>query len=1429
MQLRAPCDVQVDLFYGLYQQFHGGPAAPSFGGVFLEIAAAFDLLSSIGRFFNVASDEAVPSSESSPAPYALFTHEAGQLHCDDRTLRHPCVAELKAFLEDKNHTQKRQNALSCVHEVMETSQDYWELKNMTHLLLDLDTKDHVFDKESRDNDFISAGIGFAKKLMAHPECLNDFDTKGELECRCVPLYGKVSTLKLKNAGKLEEAQELFQQVRDMAWQGRERQYAPGEAVPWDDFHHTPQIWVRGLRSMPVWPRATWKDLPICSLLEEHFPIIQEETARALANEATSGFEDAYRFLYEKGEWNRVLLYHGRKFTEECDRVFPKTCALLRKWLPSKPGLPWTSDQNEQVMVIKMKQGTDVETHSGPANNILNIHLGISGLEGAKLFVANETYSWDQGKVIAWDGSYDHRVHCLDCKETRVIMMVRYMHPDMSPEHYKISHRPSLLRWARWGGVATSHSQPQPAAASGAFGSRWKFHLRLRSIVDVLISREITLAGFMAWERQDEVKRLEEAVEAQKGHGWAGPLCAVEAPEGEELLLVVGGSAPSKRKRSTDFEDLPGDDVPMELWSRPLRGGTQPPWVRSVLAFPPKPRGGASLTTLSSGRLLLFGGRSLGRCLSDVWPGLQVVMRRHILQLEVQKDHRKPDSEADSDSEAEAIFFASDYRAACRSGKHAAAQPKPLQELVRASPGEDEDEDGTEEDSGSEEPERLKAGTQRAMPCSTQDVLALATQVTMTRRGDAEAENRTFPKQGAEAASSRGVDARWRQPQALEEHTPPRPRANHTAVLQVPLVCGETPAVLVYGGLGDGGLPLGDTFQLRILETEDHSLEFVWSCLDTGGKEHCETAPWEQQSAPRPRLCHSAVFWPGSQRSMVIFGGLGMGLEGEPKAQGDCWMYMVGQRNAKAATGATGWKRPTTSGGAPAKRYGHGACLANDAMVICGGMDDTGELADCWLLQFSEMRWEQLESPMPRAPRELGRCELLWSSFTQAALLWSCHGAALLRTTGPAPIPRGERQHEQRERWRSKEPERSLPPVRAGPWKACPPDADAYQSWPQQTPRKVRTREPESINGGSRNPRRSFVRFVPAAGTLDLERKRAADPQEEAENMSGVLDRFTIASRFASQTEYRVCVSVPPTALAAAWAVAAVVRATAVLGVRVTSAVQRLFRDSPELNPLETLGQRRLSADLVSDDGDPHIYTIWGDHYTLLKPGTFVAWNFSKGSVAWQLVACYSGARFTTQGLLLLDRSHRTMELTAEDCAWRDARHGGRPVRESEFLSHGASALEVTQVGKETEDFLSMESMIWLKMQSENGFRKVARSDMEHVGGELGDHLSFFSSKLAVKTKTDDNFQAPGTWVGLGGSEAAAAYLNSKMQATAASLISTTCSEAEEQEAEKICGKHLQKDAWDGNHPEIFGDCVFDICHGAGGEEVAQSAKAFIAA
>merc|ERR1719230_2455297 len=103
----------------------------------------------------------------------------------ERELRHGCVKELRAFIET-NSTTDRETALSCVREVLETSNDFWELKNMTHLLLDLDTVDHVFDKESRNNEFVMTGVKFAEKLMEHEDCISEFDRKNTMETRCVP-------------------------------------------------------------------------------------------------------------------------------------------------------------------------------------------------------------------------------------------------------------------------------------------------------------------------------------------------------------------------------------------------------------------------------------------------------------------------------------------------------------------------------------------------------------------------------------------------------------------------------------------------------------------------------------------------------------------------------------------------------------------------------------------------------------------------------------------------------------------------------------------------------------------------------------------------------------------------------------------------------------------------------------------------------------------------------------------------------------------------------------------------------------------------------------------------------------------------------------------------------------------------------------------
>mmetsp|Transcript_47202 Transcript_47202/g.102742 ORF Transcript_47202/g.102742 Transcript_47202/m.102742 type:complete len:416 (+) Transcript_47202:75-1322(+) len=364
---------------------------------------------------------------------ALFTHAAGELHCPDRELVHPCVDRLKAWLDNKTDASA-DSALRCVRGVLNTSDDFFTLRNMTHLLLDLDVVQKVFDADERDGPFVMAGLDFGRKLIRNSECLADFDNLNDLQCRCPMLYNKILLLKLKNLNRTEEAQKLFQEAQALAYDGATPRSA-GEAVPWTRMDHTPQIWLKGMRAMPVWPRDTWDALPICSKLEEYYPVIRREFDEVSKN--SNNFQDAYRFLYLNGTWDRILLYHAKKFTPECEELFPEFCGLLKQWLPSKPGLPYVVDQNEQVMFLRMTAGTTVETHSGPSNNILNIHLGVSGdLPNARLFVAGEEHKWDEGKVIAWDGSFDHSVDCVHCQSDRNVLLVRYMHPDTTAEHFR---------------------------------------------------------------------------------------------------------------------------------------------------------------------------------------------------------------------------------------------------------------------------------------------------------------------------------------------------------------------------------------------------------------------------------------------------------------------------------------------------------------------------------------------------------------------------------------------------------------------------------------------------------------------------------------------------------------------------------------------------------------------------------------------------------------------------------------------------------------------------------------------------------------------------------------------------------------------------------------------------------------------------------
>eukprot|EP00928_Gymnodinium_smaydae_P022628 TRINITY_DN18948_c0_g1_i1.p1 TRINITY_DN18948_c0_g1~~TRINITY_DN18948_c0_g1_i1.p1 ORF type:complete len:819 (-),score=89.28 TRINITY_DN18948_c0_g1_i1:324-2780(-) len=440
-------------------------------------------------------------------------------------------------------------------------------------------------------------------------------------------------------------------------------------------------------------------------------------------------------------------------------------------------------------------------------------------------------------------------------------------------------------------------------------------------------------------------------------------------------------------------------------------------------------------------------------------------------LNAHSAHARAASASSSDGEAEDIFFADDYRAEVVARRAPPGPPRAqrpslnvgLSSRVNGGARESNDDDGSSSSSESTSDDCCDATNGNGAsvcPRTLDDVVASVgggSKIRMRRVGRggvaggvstgqtitefAPAASRTAEKSpqpslssyagqqvmmgtGSFARGSGGVSARWSQPWS-ERAAPLLARACHSAVLQAVSATSEEDdvgaSVLIYGGLCDAGLPLGDVYEVRI--SHRPQLEATWTCIDAGAVGD-GPVPWERQEKPVPRARHSAVLCGGggcAQRCMVVFGGLGLSVDGAPVALGDTWTLL---RPSPLKAGCCGWVRPVTRGDAPARRWGHGACVVGSSvgtdvdsvMLLCGGVSANGEhLRDCWSLDIQDMRWERvdivsdLRSPDPRTlgypcatedvsqqsvdpsmPAEAdfsGPCAVTWSRATQTAIIW----------------------------------------------------------------------------------------------------------------------------------------------------------------------------------------------------------------------------------------------------------------------------------------------------------------------------------------------------------------------------------------------------------------------------------------------------------
>jgi len=182
-------------------------------------------------------------------------------------------------------------------------------------------------------------------------------------------------------------------------------------------------YVTGLTSKPWHDKA---DYPFIAKLEEGAGKIKQELLYNLEHRKHL-FTEETENLHVGGEWTELRIKSSgfglTKYTEH----FPDTMEVI-------------TNCGQEFVSIKfsaIQPGTHIRTHTGPSNERLRLHLTLIHTGGARIRVGTEWRTWQEGKAIIFDDSWEHEViHTGD--GARIVLIMDIWHPEL-PLESRIVH------------------------------------------------------------------------------------------------------------------------------------------------------------------------------------------------------------------------------------------------------------------------------------------------------------------------------------------------------------------------------------------------------------------------------------------------------------------------------------------------------------------------------------------------------------------------------------------------------------------------------------------------------------------------------------------------------------------------------------------------------------------------------------------------------------------------------------------------------------------------------------------------------------------------------------------------------------------------------------------------------------------------------
>lgn len=209
--------------------------------------------------------------------------------------------------------------------------------------------------------------------------------------------------------ELDRVKEYFRR-----WTGERPQHADAVQRP-----HYPLF--PGLRHQPFHDARSF---PATAILEREFATIRAE-ALALDDAARLDYTRAAAMKTGAGSWTLYLFHHMGVEVESVARRCPRTLAVIESLPRACTDYVWGD-----TLFSAMKGGTHLHPHCSTDNLRVRLHLGIEVPEGCRMRVAGETRTWQEGKVLAFEDSFEHEVWN-DSARRRIVLIADLWHPDLT--------------------------------------------------------------------------------------------------------------------------------------------------------------------------------------------------------------------------------------------------------------------------------------------------------------------------------------------------------------------------------------------------------------------------------------------------------------------------------------------------------------------------------------------------------------------------------------------------------------------------------------------------------------------------------------------------------------------------------------------------------------------------------------------------------------------------------------------------------------------------------------------------------------------------------------------------------------------------------------------------------------------------------------